>query len=633
MICPYCQTDNRDDREACYYCKKDLSMLRLIVNKAKLHYNQGLEFAERGRLDDAIGELKNALDLDGSMDNALVVLGTLYAKKEMFPEARECWTRALALNHNLDRAHEYLRKAEKAEFVFPAIKRLRKVAIGLGGALAVALILVLFLGSLASVRKDRYEAAVKYVDPDLDRVRKTAVALKSSDLTPGAALASLEKVAASEKASPASRDLATALSDTIKHDWQRRLDLASRANRASNAYTALQILDTVAQEDPSPEVRQSIDRLTATTQENILAWVNNSADYYMDGRLPYERFSYESQRFLERMKDDKGRQEVEALRAKVDRVNNERMLNEAQEVIASGPIVKAADTLAQWDVRSPAVAEALRKTMAQRLAAENANAIASVRALMADKDFDRAEARVEEFKLLYNSIRRPVPQDILSELSGQVKTGRMEAAYAAAREAFAAKNWEKFLELSKTTQTLAINEQAIADLASMRREAEANQIRAALTWFRDRDTAFRNAALSAEDATKAVRLYPVALKNTNWEYALSQATILFDAAVAHVKLEQPAEATTLLQRLQKDHPNTGTAGRGAKLLKRLEEEAAKRNAPPQQPQGEQAPAKPAPAAGQKPAPQQAQPKQQAEATPAKLTPKVKSGKAAVKLED
>ena len=34
MLCPYCQTENRDDREACYYCKKDLSMLRLIVNKA-----------------------------------------------------------------------------------------------------------------------------------------------------------------------------------------------------------------------------------------------------------------------------------------------------------------------------------------------------------------------------------------------------------------------------------------------------------------------------------------------------------------------------------------------------------------------------------------------------------------------
>jgi VWFA-related protein len=112
-----------------------------------------------------------------TMDNALVVLGTLYAKKEMFAEARECWARALALNHNLNRAHEYLRKAEKAEFVFPAIKRLRVTSIALGGALAVALILVLFLGSLASIRKDRYEQAVKAVDPNLEQVRNRRKAL------------------------------------------------------------------------------------------------------------------------------------------------------------------------------------------------------------------------------------------------------------------------------------------------------------------------------------------------------------------------------------------------------------------------------------------------------------------------
>ena len=92
MICPFCQTENRDDRGECYYCEKDLGMLRLIVNKAKHHYNQGLEYAERGHIDDAIAEIQNALDLDGSLVEARLVLGSLHAKKEMYDKARACWS-------------------------------------------------------------------------------------------------------------------------------------------------------------------------------------------------------------------------------------------------------------------------------------------------------------------------------------------------------------------------------------------------------------------------------------------------------------------------------------------------------------------------------------------------------------
>ncbi|MCX7765787.1 MAG: tetratricopeptide repeat protein, partial [Candidatus Sumerlaeia bacterium] len=80
MICPYCRTINRDDQDICYHCNRDLSMLRLIVNKAKHHYNIALEHAERGRYVQAITELQNALDLDRHNIDALVVLGTVYAR-------------------------------------------------------------------------------------------------------------------------------------------------------------------------------------------------------------------------------------------------------------------------------------------------------------------------------------------------------------------------------------------------------------------------------------------------------------------------------------------------------------------------------------------------------------------------
>ena len=67
MLCPYCQTDNREDRETCYICGKDISTIRLVTNKARQHYNDALEHAERGRTTEAIDELKNAIDLDGAV--------------------------------------------------------------------------------------------------------------------------------------------------------------------------------------------------------------------------------------------------------------------------------------------------------------------------------------------------------------------------------------------------------------------------------------------------------------------------------------------------------------------------------------------------------------------------------------
>ena len=57
MRCPFCKTENRDDLETCYSCEKDLSMLRLIVQKARAHFNRALEFAERDRNEEAIAEL------------------------------------------------------------------------------------------------------------------------------------------------------------------------------------------------------------------------------------------------------------------------------------------------------------------------------------------------------------------------------------------------------------------------------------------------------------------------------------------------------------------------------------------------------------------------------------------------
>ena len=103
MLCPNCKTENRDERESCYHCEQDLAALRLVLNRAKNHYNLGLEHAERDRIDAAISEFKHALELDSSFSRAWAVLGTMYAKKEMYSEAKEAWQSALALDPSLQK--------------------------------------------------------------------------------------------------------------------------------------------------------------------------------------------------------------------------------------------------------------------------------------------------------------------------------------------------------------------------------------------------------------------------------------------------------------------------------------------------------------------------------------------------
>lgn len=115
-------------------------MLRLIVNKAKHHYNVALDHAERGRLVEAIDELNNAVDLDKRFVNAYVVLGTLHAKQGDFDKAREAWMNALAIQPELSKAHSYLEKAQTVERALPALRRFRI------GMIVLASLAVLLLG-------------------------------------------------------------------------------------------------------------------------------------------------------------------------------------------------------------------------------------------------------------------------------------------------------------------------------------------------------------------------------------------------------------------------------------------------------------------------------------------------------
>lgn len=73
--------------------------------QALLHFQKGLELANKGQYDQAMLELQKALELNTNDAQARSVLGTIYAYKNMYPEAIKNLQEAIKLNPQLAIPH------------------------------------------------------------------------------------------------------------------------------------------------------------------------------------------------------------------------------------------------------------------------------------------------------------------------------------------------------------------------------------------------------------------------------------------------------------------------------------------------------------------------------------------------
>ncbi len=140
MRCPNCSTENRDDRAECYHCGKDLTMLRLIVNKAKQHFNNAVEMTERQEYYEALGELATALSLNDHLIEAHVLRGSLLARMDRLVEAREAWQKALNLDPHAARASKYLLDLRSLEKSAPLFQKMHYLTYGLIGAICLLVV-------------------------------------------------------------------------------------------------------------------------------------------------------------------------------------------------------------------------------------------------------------------------------------------------------------------------------------------------------------------------------------------------------------------------------------------------------------------------------------------------------------
>lgn len=325
MLCPYCHTENREDRDTCYICGKDLSTIRLVVNKARQHYNDALEHAERGRPAKAIEELQNALDLDRSLVNAHVVLGTLYAREGKFTEARECWETALDLQPDLKRAHEYLERVESVEVLLPTMRLYRWVAVLMFLLALTMAVAVIYLGRQ---------------EPGAPALREANELLAQHEY--GEAKEALEQARLAAKPDNPISVAAVALSRALDLDIQQQIRVIQDLKYRQLFPEALDAIAELEKTRPGPETMAVLDNVRGDILYYYHSLIAQFYGSYAQGDLDFDTLHEEITRFIQHYPSLPESDEIRTYLARAERLEVEAGFDNIRRRFLLDTDVKAA---------------------------------------------------------------------------------------------------------------------------------------------------------------------------------------------------------------------------------------------------------------------------------------------------
>ncbi|MEN6626248.1 MAG: tetratricopeptide repeat protein [Candidatus Sumerlaeia bacterium] len=545
MICPYCHTENRDDREACYHCSRDLTMLRVIVNKAKLHYNQALEYAERDRTDDAINELQNTLDLDGTMVNAHVVLGTLYAKKEEFDKAREEWNAALASDHRFLKAHDYLNKAEKAEIVFPVIRRLKNLNIGL--AVLAGLFCICWILTWVSMRPGAQDA----------QTRQLVKAIALLDVNKPDAFKEIEAVGSLKDGSKDVREASARLSQ-IKNERTRMTLVQAREALAEGAPVLALKLVRPMDAGGDKSLGNDINQIRAQAERQVLAKLDDAAKAAAAGQLDSEKLRQMADQAGQAFeKNSPNRKRVDAIVANAEKVRSQRVLAEARDLAAGDSPIRAIVTpLLRLRDQNQKLAPQINEILNNRLGLEVERAAGEIKAMIEKGQLSDARGRIVELDTLYSDAGVKDADPRLAPLAARIAAAERRKSYNAAIERYNKKDWEAFLSMSQDPGALATDPVELATLEKMRGEAMRQFAAAMYEWMNGQDYKFETGVVDAQTAGRVVENWERVYENLPKSLSYGRAPVMFYAASSYFKLGQADKAKELIEQVRKEHPRS-----------------------------------------------------------------------------
>lgn len=128
LKCPVCQTPLPAGATVCPDCGENLAALVYLESQSQVSYNKALALSRTNDLDAAIFAARQSLEADKTNVRALVLLGKLYAQRNLRPEARAAWEQAMQLEPKQESAKAGLAILDQQERVEAEAKKAASTA-------------------------------------------------------------------------------------------------------------------------------------------------------------------------------------------------------------------------------------------------------------------------------------------------------------------------------------------------------------------------------------------------------------------------------------------------------------------------------------------------------------------------
>lgn len=538
MICPYCQADNLEKRDTCYNCGKDITMLRTIVNKARHHYNIGLEHAERQRYNEAIIELNNCLELDKSFLNAYVVLGTIHAKLGDEETARELWEKALSLDSSVLKAHQYLEKLKVVHERGPWRKNARYLLLVPSMVLLIALAVVGYL-LLPDIEYRQFDNGIEQYTN-----REYAAAIDT--------LSGVENSWRHRNLESRSEELIRLIRERIEN----KMTMIQMAQQNGNYAEAIESIEELKQSNPPVHYLNKLDSLQSSIENNLRSRLEQSLAAYESDRITSASLIQDLSAYEALFDDPQSQQLAAEVREKFYALRFERRLEKLyDEYKREQNYYYTLDRLRELSQDYPQHERLLEMRRAIRE--------------------DLIRSKLSEFAAALErkdvSVMRALREDLLNwtPYIEEERAKEIAAGWDEAIDQFKAENLLQQLnelsfkdvpELKELSQTLkqSLSPQRWEDVQKQIEEMQKRFAKEIWEYLSlKRDWQFQRATISEEDARFTLQTYDFVLQHFDpTQLKWARDNLLYYKAVSHLKLGEREKARAMYEEMKEKFPDS-----------------------------------------------------------------------------
>jgi len=537
-------------------------MLRLIMNKAKHHYNLAVEHAERNRFYQAISELQNSLDLNKNNINARLLLGTIYARQKRYDQAIQEWQAVLENNPTSQKAFHYIEKGKKVQSALPVLKWIQILLAALLGC-----ILVIFILVFLALRPDPAQELLKKAISDYDHNLY------------GSALEKMDSFTNQFTSSPL-RPVALLLADSIRRNIEENRRRILSHMDAGEYTTVLDICKLLEDQNPDPGTMQFVNHIKDNIRSSMKKTIEQSIrDQEKEETGDLSLIQENLKRFGQYFPRDENlgtyQSQLSALLRR-DAQKEQRILQkELDNISVIEDPAQALAALITFNREYPAFAQEssvprkikeLKQTILytrliqiqEQLQKDNLDAAGANLAQLKTRDLDEFPLLAQEYQNL---------SSLYSKRKNDENRSKTEEYLAALEKALEEENLGEIQSLlsQKASFSLTADEERRFDNIN-----RLSRIRTALLLYHQitsRDPLQGMDSLTEQEARETVSSLPMLLSDLPPELSLkARDKLLFHACASYMKLGEADKARKMFQSLLKEYPYSPYLPLAAKMV-------------------------------------------------------------------